>query len=194
MLSSYHWKNVIFWICERETDDFWRTSNVLKAVEESLDFMIDCLIEKNLPQYFVRSMNLIIDCDSETIELVKETLIAIREEPVRRLEMFIRKPPLPRMCFITFDEIKQVQDSYENEENLTSDFLNMGSEIIKGMEDDTNALNDDIHCRFVKGMRDFADELKAVYMDDNIDNGELNDPKENLFLRIFDSFKHISEM
>src|SRR6218665_112539 len=58
ILRTYHFKTLMFWACEEEPRVFWQETCIEIAVKELLGRMIEWLIEKRCPNYFIPSCNL----------------------------------------------------------------------------------------------------------------------------------------
>ncbi|KAH3794328.1 uncharacterized protein LOC127837640 [Dreissena polymorpha] len=120
VLTSYHWKTVLFWIREDTDDSFWSKGNLLNCVIKALDFMINCLEDRFLPVYFVREENLITGCRDD---LVVKSLIKvsdIRREPSKFLSMFLKDPPKPDLYIISKEKINEYL-STECQQNIVED-------------------------------------------------------------------------
>ncbi|XP_013399426.1 uncharacterized protein LOC106165671 [Lingula anatina] len=57
-LSSYHLKNVFFWLCEKIPRSHWAEANIYHLLITFLDEMLGCLVRGCLPHYFVAEANL----------------------------------------------------------------------------------------------------------------------------------------
>ncbi|XP_013417422.2 uncharacterized protein LOC106178680 [Lingula anatina] len=57
-LSSYHLKNVFFWLCEKIPSSHWTGANMYHILVTFLDEMLGCLVRGCLPHYFVPEGNL----------------------------------------------------------------------------------------------------------------------------------------
>ncbi|XP_013399423.1 uncharacterized protein LOC106165669 [Lingula anatina] len=57
-LSSYHLKNVFFWLCEKIPRGHWTGANIYQILVTFLDEMLGCLVRGYLPHYFVPEGNL----------------------------------------------------------------------------------------------------------------------------------------
>ena len=58
ILSTYHVKTQMLWASEEKYEDFWEKENVLKSVDEILLNLVECLICKNIPNYFMPANNI----------------------------------------------------------------------------------------------------------------------------------------
>ncbi|XP_013417428.2 uncharacterized protein LOC106178685 isoform X1 [Lingula anatina] len=57
-LSSYHLKNVLFWLCEKIPRSHWTEPNIYHLLITFLNEMLGCLVRGCLPHYFVPEGNL----------------------------------------------------------------------------------------------------------------------------------------
>src|SRR6218665_371676 len=60
-ISSYYIKTLMFWACEEKPSEFWEERNILTSVRELLLDLIEKLIERNFPHYFMPANNLMDD-------------------------------------------------------------------------------------------------------------------------------------
>ena len=58
-LCTYHFKTLMLWACEEKPSDFWSEDRIEAAIEELLLQMIQWLIDKNCPNYFIRENNML---------------------------------------------------------------------------------------------------------------------------------------
>ncbi|XP_060600781.1 uncharacterized protein LOC132754203 [Ruditapes philippinarum] len=128
-LTSYHWKNILFWVSESLDESFWTDENVSAAVLKCLDFMNDCLQNQNLPFYFVRKMNMFDGCDGTLFEGLKKRVEEIRCSPAEFLKCFIMEPPTSQVYFMDKGEIEVIFSQETKEQNDTK----MTEEIVDGM-------------------------------------------------------------
>src|SRR6218665_323960 len=79
-LCTYYFKTLMMWACEEKPSHFWNGDRIEKAIEELLLQMIEWLIEKYCPNYFIRNNNMLDylkgDVSSE-ISLLHSALIDI---------------------------------------------------------------------------------------------------------------------
>ncbi|XP_053385268.1 uncharacterized protein LOC128550367 [Mercenaria mercenaria] len=117
-LTSYHWKNVMFWVNEDLDESFWTNENVPVAVLKCLDFMTDCLQKRNLPFYFVRRMNLLNGCDETLFDVLREQVELIRREPLAFLKRFMSKPPKSETHFIDIEKVEDILSEETKAKNI----------------------------------------------------------------------------
>ena len=65
LLSTYHFKTLMLWACEEKSEDFWDDENIVTSVQELMINMIEWLVEKRCPNYFVRINNMLDFISSE---------------------------------------------------------------------------------------------------------------------------------
>ncbi|XP_052222178.1 uncharacterized protein LOC127838438 isoform X2 [Dreissena polymorpha] len=123
VLTSYHWKTVLFWIREDTDDDFWSEPNMMNCVIKALDFMINCLKDRFLPLFFVRGENLIAGCRDDLVDITLEKVIEIRKAPRKYLNTVLENPPKPEVYIISKDKIKEYL-SAESNNNMVEDICN----------------------------------------------------------------------
>src|SRR6218665_334860 len=58
-LCTYYFKTLMFWACEEKPSTFWGEDRIEAAIEELLLQMIQWLIDKNCPNYFMRENNML---------------------------------------------------------------------------------------------------------------------------------------
>src|SRR6218665_156888 len=58
-LCTYYFKTLMLWACENRSPEFWDESRIAKSVVELLCEMIEWLIEKNCPNYFIPDNNMV---------------------------------------------------------------------------------------------------------------------------------------
>ncbi|XP_052259291.1 uncharacterized protein LOC127863711 isoform X2 [Dreissena polymorpha] len=117
VLTSYHWKTVLFWIREETDDEFWSERNFLNCVSKALDFMITCLLDRFLPGYFVRKENLISGCREDLVVKTLNMVIEIRKAPYAYLLNFVEDPPTPDVYPVSKDKIRDFVRA-ENQQTL----------------------------------------------------------------------------
>src|SRR6218665_49276 len=90
-LSSYYCKTLMLWACEEKPSEFWEERNIVRSVKELLLNLIEKLIERNIPHYFVSANNIMdalppkVNTDSEVYSLLSyredEILELVKVEP-----------------------------------------------------------------------------------------------------------------
>ncbi|XP_060594212.1 uncharacterized protein LOC132748619 [Ruditapes philippinarum] len=126
-LTSYHWKNILFWVSESLDESFWTDENVSVSVLKCLDFMNVCLQNQNLPFYFVRKMNMFDGCDGSFFESLRKRVEQIRCSPDEFLKRFIMEPPTFHEYSIDRGELEAICSLEAKEEN--------GTQVIEDMVD-----------------------------------------------------------
>src|SRR6218665_2980771 len=58
-LCTYYFKTLMLWACEEKPSSFWSEDQIEEAIEELLLQMIQWLIDRNCPNYFIRENNMI---------------------------------------------------------------------------------------------------------------------------------------
>lgn len=58
ILSSYHIKTLMFWSIEQKSSEFWAAENIVESSRQLLCEMIEWLIDRRCPNYFIRSNNM----------------------------------------------------------------------------------------------------------------------------------------
>src|SRR6218665_99577 len=57
-LCTYYFKTLMLWACERRPSEFWDESRIATSVGELFCEMIECLLEKKCPNYFIPENNM----------------------------------------------------------------------------------------------------------------------------------------
>ena len=87
ILSSYHMKTVFFFTCERILESFWE-ENLFLCILFFLDFLIECIEKRNIPNFFIPENNLIDYITEEQFVTLQKTLKEIRRDPLKPLLSF----------------------------------------------------------------------------------------------------------
>src|SRR6218665_2339853 len=58
-ICTYHFKTQMFWACEEEPAEFWEDSNLVTSICKLLTQMLQRLVDRNLPNYFIRDCNIV---------------------------------------------------------------------------------------------------------------------------------------
>ena len=128
VMTSYLWKNAVFWICEETELSFWKPENTLKGTIKALDFTSECLKTGFFPQYFVKNMNLIKHCNANSVEKTVVLIDTLRQDPVSQLRLFSDFPPKPKslkLISTCFRSLKQVMDKNNKISFLKDDMVNV---------------------------------------------------------------------
>src|SRR6218665_191176 len=82
-ISSYYFKTLMLWSCEVKPSAFWEDRNIVTSVRELLLDLIEKLIDRNVPHYFMKTYNLMDDlpCDAE-IENEIHSLLSYGEKTI----------------------------------------------------------------------------------------------------------------
>ncbi|KAH3890334.1 uncharacterized protein LOC127851551 [Dreissena polymorpha] len=175
VLTSYHWKTVLFFIREDTDDDFWCEGNLLNCVIRALDFMLSCLKARFLPGYFVRGENLIAGCRDDLVIVILNKVAEIRKSPSQFLLIFLEDPPKPDVYIISKEKIMDYLCA-ERQENMEEDICN---NIIHGMwsfmtfepNEDKNNSNEDhfdsFGKRYPENFRNFVQLIKGKNMNNS---------------------------
>src|SRR6218665_113041 len=65
-ISNYYVKTLLLWACEEKPSEFWEERNIVTSVRELLLNLIENLIERNLPHYFVSENNIMDNLSHKT--------------------------------------------------------------------------------------------------------------------------------
>src|SRR6218665_645099 len=58
-ICTYHFKTQMLWACEEEPAEFWEDSNLVTSICKLLTQMLQRLVDRNLPNYFIRDCNIV---------------------------------------------------------------------------------------------------------------------------------------
>ena len=110
-ISSYHLKTTVFWAVEEFNDKFWITKNLVKAIAACLEMLKSYLIQRNLPNYFIVSNNMVDHIPTENIESVIATIVQILQKvPNHILSCF--HPLFQSENFCKSVELENLMDIY----------------------------------------------------------------------------------
>ena len=95
-ISTYYFKTLMLWACEEKSSDFWEERNIATSVKELFLDLIEKLIERNVPHYFMPANNIMDDFPcSPNVDNVALLLLCYREEEV--LEIIRIEPKAYKM-------------------------------------------------------------------------------------------------
>ncbi|XP_071954287.1 uncharacterized protein [Antedon mediterranea] len=83
VLSSYHMKTTMFWLCERTSPTDWIDSNLGDRFLDLQNFLIHFLQKRNLPNYFIPENNMISNIDAGDVKV-----ILVKVQNVRRQQIY----------------------------------------------------------------------------------------------------------
>ncbi|XP_023933535.1 uncharacterized protein LOC112042725 [Lingula anatina] len=81
VLSTYHLKTTLFWLCERIPQERWTEQEMGQRFYDFLDLLIDFLSKKCIPNYFIRENNMIDYMIEQLVNENVEILCEIRKNP-----------------------------------------------------------------------------------------------------------------
>lgn len=132
VLTSYLWKNVVFWVFEKSYSATFAKTCVLPAVVEALDFMIDCLQKRFLPHYFVRKANLLRGCRVKMIDEVCSKVKIVKKNPLQHLKSFFENPPKRKVVSVKIkDANKYLTGSTDSFAKIQLDLFGMSEEFVE---------------------------------------------------------------
>lgn len=67
-LSSYHLKTAMFWLCEEIPMKSWEEKTITERVVMLISKLMDCLLQVNLPNFFIPTSNIISHLTQDTIQ------------------------------------------------------------------------------------------------------------------------------
>ena len=85
MLTSDHFKQIFFYACERVPVEFW-SSNLAACIVYMTDELMRCLRDRNLPNYFVPSNNMICYFSDQQLQNTANGLERLRAQPILYLQ------------------------------------------------------------------------------------------------------------
>ncbi len=80
-IASYHIKTALFWVCENTAKEFWSEDNLIHCFNLVLDTLLDFLRRRNIPNYFVRSNNMIDHVPEPLLRQLSGDIEKFREKP-----------------------------------------------------------------------------------------------------------------
>jgi len=92
-ICTYHFKTQMLWACEEEPAEFWEDSNLVTSICKLLTQMLQRLVDRNLPNYFIRDCNIV---DSNVcVESYREKLRLLNTELGRSI---LKSKLPPKVC------------------------------------------------------------------------------------------------
>lgn len=86
IMNAYHFKTLMLWACETKPPAFWDESRVKSSVGELLCEMIEFLVDRNCPNYFMPSVNLMDHLpESLDVDTIIMPLLVFKEQGAARL-------------------------------------------------------------------------------------------------------------
>ena len=124
-IVSYHLKTLLLWAAEEIPQAMWTEDTVGSMLIYLLDKLLYCLIQHNLPSYFIPSNNLIDTVPAGVIDIVKLKVSKVRQDPVGALMKFNKTHKFnyePILSDIG-DTMKPVFDDMPNANKLSVSFV-----------------------------------------------------------------------
>ena len=87
LLTSYHLKTLLLWASERHPPDYWSDDNIAVCFLGLLDDLLHALVNHSLPHYFIPKLNLLANCSPDHLYHIASQVSAIRQCPVKRLQI-----------------------------------------------------------------------------------------------------------
>src|SRR6218665_1106438 len=84
-LSSYYVKTLMLWACEEKPSKFWKEANIVTSVRELLLNLIEKLMERNMPHYFVSVINIMCGLSHNIIGNAICSLVSYTEDKIFEL-------------------------------------------------------------------------------------------------------------
>ena len=84
-IVSYHLKTLLLWAAEEIPQAMWTEDTVGSMLTYLLDKLLYCLIQHNLPNYFIPSNNLLDAIPTEIVSVLKKKVTRARRDPVQLL-------------------------------------------------------------------------------------------------------------
>ena len=191
VMTSYLWKNAVFWIIEKTDPSFWKSENTLYGTIMVLDFALECLKNRDFPQYFVRDMNLIKHCSVDAVEKAVAIVIMLKGDPVSHLKHFIESPPETHTLKVTSTDIQNILKSKDKNYEfgfVKVELLNTFSKALKSFRSDKDDGHDRFRSRLREGTMDVIEQMKSVHEKRHTD---VSDEKRTLLNNCLDSFKEL---
>ena len=87
VVSTYYLKTTLFWLCEEIPVAQWTDKNISVNTTKLLDKFIEFLENRNLPNYFIRTNNMIshLSPSSEDFKCTLRLMNLIRKDPINAL-------------------------------------------------------------------------------------------------------------
>ena len=90
VIPSYYLKTVLYWVCEEHSSIMWCETNLSVLLFILVDRLIHCLSKRCLPNYFIRSNNMIDHLPDSVTQTLLRALVSLRKDPFRTLSSFNR--------------------------------------------------------------------------------------------------------
>ena len=84
VISSYHLKNILFWVCENKEIDFWTEDNSGACVLLMMDRLEESLKKRHLPHYIMPESNLLQYEDPDELDKAAEAVRELRENILQK--------------------------------------------------------------------------------------------------------------
>ncbi|XP_061169775.1 uncharacterized protein LOC133179071 [Saccostrea echinata] len=112
ILTSYHVKNIMFWYCEQMYGvDEWTEELQGQRILDFIDYIIKCLANYNIPQYFHPPNNLIVHRSKDDIDKTQKEVVLVKERIFHTFVLTLCKQQF-------FDKMKGVSERGEVENML----------------------------------------------------------------------------
>ena len=86
IVHAYHFKTLMLWACETKPPAFWDESRIKSSVGELLCEMIEFLVDRNCPNYFMPSVNLMVNLPEDLdVDAAIMPLLVFKEQGAARL-------------------------------------------------------------------------------------------------------------
>ena len=117
LLTIDHLKQIFFYACERIPAEFW-SSSIATCVLYMVDGLLKCLKEKNLPNYFVPSNNMVSYFSSQQLANIASDLERMRVQPVLYLRQISENGKLTHNGGYVIDKILDDIPNYKTHRSL----------------------------------------------------------------------------
>ena len=81
ILTSYFLKIIMLWASERHCEEFWESGNLAICFLGLLDDLYHCVVNQELPHYFVPSNNLLLGHDKDFMLTIAKKISDVRTRP-----------------------------------------------------------------------------------------------------------------
>ena len=89
VVSSYHLKTCLLWLCENMEQKLWELNPVTLLVAKLLSLLLKFYVEQHLPNYFVKQNNMIDHVDPDTVKSAATELEHISTNLLSHMAQFV---------------------------------------------------------------------------------------------------------
>ncbi|CAC5388249.1 unnamed protein product [Mytilus coruscus] len=119
ILTTFHWKTVVYWVSENTETQILenRTEvNILKFLQNVLEYMVDCLCKNDLQHYFVPSNHFAGKDEKETHDIILKISEILELNPMENLQNFLKRQSTEEVNYdiVSRSKIKEFQEIHSD--------------------------------------------------------------------------------